>query len=375
MNLSFILLALLLLLTIIIIGIIGLVAFFVRRRKRNPHPTADKEWYLRLALSKEDVVSQFFILLSIFFLGVTLLAFNRNLGGPFSWQTILFVTSALALAGAYYLKTLYSLAFGLIGITVWWGAQAAEWIDGKDIKKSAIFAGLAFLVLLFYSLGRLHQKQMKFKRFALVYLILGIIAVTGVLFFFSTKSGIGAIGEMTKGESFFGSWQLALSLFAFLVSLVGATLYSAAQKLLSPFELIAVFALTGLFGVTALVPEQTMFIPRGLTNNFYLYSNSGELSSTGVLWALIYNLAVFFELLGLILSGYVRRETWLINLGALFLFLLIIIKYFDWFFTFLDKSIFFIGAGILLFVVGWFMERGRKYMISNIKARIQQIPQ
>ncbi|OHA01997.1 MAG: hypothetical protein A3H71_01505 [Candidatus Sungbacteria bacterium RIFCSPLOWO2_02_FULL_48_13b] len=353
--------------------VIGLIVFFVRRRHKKYHPSQDKEWYLQFALSKEDAVSQLFLLLSLFFLGVTLLAFNKDLGDPFSWRTILFITSALSLVSAYYLKALYSLAFGLIAITAWWGAQAAQWIDGKDIKTSALFAGLTFLALLFYSLGHLHEKQMKFKRFALVYLVLGIIAVTGALFFFSTKPGIGVIGEMTQGASFFGSWQLTVSLFVFLVSLIGVTIYSAAQKLLSLFELLAVFALTCLFGITALLPEQSMFVQAARSYGFY--SGGGELSSTGVLWALVYNFAIFFELLGLIFSGYVRRETWLINLGALFLFLLIIVKYSDWFFTFLDKSIFFIGAGILLFAVGWFMEKGRRMMISNIKAQTQQIPQ
>ncbi|MDP2926730.1 MAG: hypothetical protein Q8N65_01160 [bacterium] len=354
------------------IVIIGLIIFFARRRKKGMHPVNDKEWYLQLALSKEDAVSQFFLLLTVFFLGVTLLAFNRDLGDPFSWRTILFVTSALGLVSAYYLKTLYSLAFGLIGMTAWWGAQAAEWIQGKDIKTSAIFAGLAFVALLFYSLGHFHEREIKWKRFALVYLVLGIISITGVLFFFSSKPGLSVLGDMTKGASFFGSWQITLSLFIFLAALAGVAFYTMAKKLVSPFEFLAVLLLTLLFGTMALLPQQSLFLQAGSSYNFY--SGGQELSRSGVLWALIFNFVVFFELLGLIFSGYLRRETWLINLGALFLFLLIIVKYFDWFFTFLDKSIFFIGAGILLFVVGWFMERGRKYMISNIKKPTPQIP-
>jgi len=350
---------------------IGLIIFFVRRKNKKVHPSQNKEWYLQFALSKEDAVSQLFLLLSFFFFGVTLLAFNNDFSSPLSWRMIIFITSFLGLIGAYYLKTIYILVFSLVGLTSWWGAQAAQWIDGKDIKAAAIFTGLAFLALLFYSLGHLHEKQIKFKRFAFVYLILGMIAVTGALFFFSTKPGIGMIGEMTKGVSFFGSWQLASSLLIFFVAVVGTTLYAVAQKLLSLFELLVVFALTCLFGITALLPEQVVFIQASRIYGFY--SGGGELSSIGVLWALIYNFAIFFELLGLIFSGYMRRETWLINLGASFLFLLIIVKYFDWFFTFLDKSFFFIGAGILLFVVGWFMERGRRYMISNIKAQTQQI--
>jgi len=345
-----------------LILIIGLILFFIRRRHKKLHPSQDKEWYLQFALSKEDAVSQLLLLLSFFFLGVTLLAFNHDFGEPLSWRTILFIKLAIGLIGAYYLKTIYILVFSLVELMGWWGAQAAEWISGKDIKISALLAGLSLLALIFYSLGHLHERQMKFKRFALVYLVLGIIVVTVALFFFSTKIGIGVIGEMTKGNSFFGSWQLALSLFIFLISVVGTTLYAAAQKLLSPFETLAVFALTCLFGTIALLPEQTMFVPA------YSYYDDIKLSSTGVLWALVFNFAIFFELLGLIFSGYSRRETWLINLGALFLYLLIIVKYFDWLFAFLDKSIFFIGAGILLFVIGWFMEKGRRYMISNIKA-------
>jgi hypothetical protein len=351
------------------IVIIGLIIFFVSRRHKKTHPAQDKEWYLRFAFSREDAVSQLFYLLSFFFFGVTLLSFNKDLGDPLTWRTVLFITSVVGLIGAYYLKTVYTLAFSLVGLIGWWGAQAYQWMIEKNIAASAYFLGLTFLALLLYSLGHLHEKQMKFKRFALVYLVIGIVLVTGTLFAFSTKLGIGAIGGMTKGLSFLDSWQLTVSLLVILASLVFTTLYSVAKKLLFRLEFIAVFVLIGLFGVTALLPEQTMYAQTGY------YFSGGELSSVGILWAIVYNFVIFFELLGLIFSGYLRRETWLINLGALFLFLLIIVKYFDWFFTSLDKSVFFIGAGILLFFVGWFMERGRRYMISNIKAQTQQIPQ
>ncbi len=351
--------------------IIGFIVFFARHRKKSGQSSIDKEWYLQFALSKEDAVSHFFLLLSIFFLGVTLLAFNREFGNPFSLLSILFITSVLGLVSAYYLKVLYSLLFGLISITTWWMMQAAEWMQDKNIKTSAIFVGLAFIALLFYSLGHLHESETKWKRFAFVYSILGILSITGILFFFSTKLGLSVLGNMTKGVSFYDSWQITLSLFIFLAGLAGAAIYTATKKLISPFEFIAILTLTLLFSVIALLPQQTIFIHAG--RSFY-YGNGG-LSNSGVLWAIIFNLTVFFELLGLIISGYLRRETWLINLGTFSLFFLISVKYFDWFFTFLDKSIFFIGAGILLFIVGWFLEKGRRVMLSNIKVRARQIQQ
>lgn len=322
--------------------IIGLIVFFARRQKKKSHPAR--------------TISQFFLFLSVLFLGVTLLAFNRDFGEPWSWRTILLLTSAAGLASAYYFKVIYTLGFSLIGIVSWWGAQIFEWSQGKNIKTSAIFAGLAFVMLLFYVLGRLHEKEFKFKHFARLYLILGIMAMTGILFFLSTKPGLAGLEEMTKGTALLGSWQIVLSLLLLAGFLIGATTYTASQKLISSLEILAVALHALLFMVIALLPPQALFI-----------RTPGELSSIGILWAVIFNLVIFFELLGLIFSGYLRREGWLINLGALFLFLLIIVKYFDWFFTFLDKSIFFIGAGLLLFVVGWLMERGRRYMISNIK--------
>jgi hypothetical protein len=358
-----------------LIGVVVIIVFvvFLVRRRRKEHPLGDKNWYLNLALSKEDAVSQLFILLSFFFLGVTLLELNRDFGGPLSWRTILFITSAAGVIGAYYLKTVYTLAFSLLGLISWWVAQAFHWIGNKNFKTSSVFAGLAMFALLLYSLGHLHEKKMKFKRFALVYLILGMAVVVGLLFFLSTKGGIRSLGAMTEGAPFFGSWQLTLSLLAFLVSVIGTTIYGVTQKLISPSELAAVFALTILLGMTAFLPKQTTFVQ----GDIYFYLGGGQLSVAGFLWALVYNLAVFLTLLGIILSGYLRRETWLINLGALFLFLLIVVKYFDWFSNSLDKSVFFIGAGFILFVVGWAMEKGRRLMLANIKTKTQsqQIPQ
>lgn len=349
--------------------IIGLIAGFIIRRSIRSHASRDKEWYMQLALSKEDVFSQLFLLFSLLFLGITLISINKDLNGPLSWQMILFITSFIGLVGSYYLKTIYTLIFSLIGLVSWWAAQAAEWSIGKNIKISALFTGLTFIALIFYVLGRIHEQNPKFKRCALVYTVLGIISVTGSLFFFSTKIGVGAIGEMTKGTLFLDSWQLTFSLFIFLIALLGTAFYAIARKTLSPFEGAAILILMCLFGVTALLNEQIMYMQIKTTDFYY---GGRALSIRGIVWAIIYNAAVFFELLGLIFLGHIRREVWLINLGALFLSLLIIVKYFDWFFTFLDKSIFFIGAGILLFAVGWFMERGRKYMISKLTEEIPQ---
>jgi hypothetical protein len=346
------------------ITIILVIVYLLRRKKGKSGLHQNNYRDLRLALS------QWFLLLSIFFLGVTMLGINKDLGDTIPWETITLITSVVGLIFAYYFNILSPLVVGLAGIWGWWCSQSYVWTQSKDIKTSVIFVGVAFMALLFYVLGHIHEKASKYQSFARVYLIFGIVSVTGILFFLSSKPGLGVLAEMTKGASLLGSWQITISLLVFSFILLGATLYSAGRKLLSLPEAFVVLVLALLFGSLALLPQQNVFIQTGKLLSYY--SNNG-LSAIGVLWAILFNIILFLELLGLIFSGYIQRKEWLINLGAFFLFLLIIVKYFDWFFTFLDKSIFFIGAGILLFGVGWFMEKGRRLVISTIKTGQQPV--
>ncbi|MEK9183873.1 MAG: hypothetical protein AAB890_02265 [Patescibacteria group bacterium] len=347
--------------------VVGLIIFFVARLSlKRRTGTQEKDWYLQLTLSKEDAVSQFFFLLFLFFFGVTLLAFNTEfLDGALSWHSIILTTSIVGIVTAYYFNVVYALTFSLLGLISWWIAKTIDWIEmpaGEDIKIAIIFTVFSFIALLLYILGRAHEKELRWKRFALVYLVFGLLFVTGLLFVFSTQYGLGLIEEITKGGSFLGSWQIALSLLLLICFIVGAVIYGFSKGLLSAFEILGIFILTILFGAMSLVPEQALFIKFG-----------GGLSSSGFLWAIIFNTILFFEILGIIFAGYKRVERWLINFGALLLFIFIFAKYFDWFFTFLNKSVFFISAGVLLFVVGWFMNKGRRYILANIKNNEERV--
>ncbi|MAF20866.1 MAG: hypothetical protein CMI55_04305 [Parcubacteria group bacterium] len=340
--------------------IAGLVIFgifaFVRRlvRRKRGVVEEDEDRFSQIFLSKEDAVSQFFFLLSIVFLSATLLAFNYDFGSPVSWRIILYIASILGLIIAYYYKSVLPLGLSLIGIAGWWGAQTAFWAAGKDISMSSVFVGLMLIFLILYVLGHLHEIKEKYKRFAMVYLIFGIITVIGALFFLSTQSGLEFLDELDGNVKFYGEWRISISLILFAVVLIGTLFYTLSRKLISGYQVMAVILLAILFCSILFTSGAEMFVKKR------------QLTSAGVFWAVVYNIVIFFAILGLIFSGYIRREKRLINLGAIFLFLLILVKYFDWFFQSLDKSIFFIGAGILLFVVGWFMEKGRRRVISKL---------
>lgn len=369
---------------VIIIGIIWGIIYFIRRRTRGSGQI-ESEWYDKSFFSKEDFVSQFFILFSLILSNIALWIINQQIGGVFTGITIFLISSLIGVAVGYHLKAIWSFILGTIGLVMWWFYQASVWITQTNIytganpkpignsyglsamraieiiKPVTLIAAFVFIAIIFYLLGRIFEREDRYKRLAKFYSFFGIISITGSLFIFSTNSGLEMIETAMKGVSFFNSFPISVSFAFFLGTLAIMLIYSFKEKLLFFQEAIAVGFLAVFFMFIALLPEQAMYVSSGLR-----YSYSHILSATGIFWAVIFNVLVFVEILGIVFLGYLRRQNFLINLGAISLFLLIIVKYFDWFGN-LAGGAFLVGAGILLFVVGWSMEKGRRYMISKIQ--------
>lgn len=339
--------------------IIGAIFYFARWRR---HHLSAKHDFFDLAVSKEDLLAQVYYLMALFFLGATLFALNRDLGDIIEWQTVILLTALIGIAGSYLFKMLFTLPFSLIGLCVWYGTESVAWVEGKDIKGMVVLSGVTLLFILFYVLGKAHLADIKFKRFSYVYNILGLISATGVMFVLSTKMGLDVFSHLTEGAQIFSSWQAEVSLTVIVLALLAGFGFSLKKKLISKTEAIFVGLLAVMFVIFLFIPEQDITIPSTFR---YMYI-SQDFSSNGLIWAFFFNVFIFLQLVGIVLSGYINRESWMINLGALMLFLLIIVKYFDWFFTFFDKSIFFISAGVLLFLVGGLMEKGRRYMLKSM---------
>ncbi len=337
--------------------IIRLIKGEVKRK-----PIGAKNWYLQLSLSREDGLSQWFYLLALGFFGVTFVTFNRNLGEPLEWYTILLIVSLLGFVMSYYLKLIYTLGFSIIGLLVWWVVQAATWADPNGIQASGVFASIGWFALLVIVVGTLHETRLQLKRAATVYEVFGIIMMAGILFFLSSNSGLTTLEGFSKGKPFYGSWQLSVSFLLMFGSLAASLVYGVWKKLTHTQEALAAGIFAILFLVIAFMPPMTL----RETSYSYYSSSAGSLSGEGAIWAMVFNVLTLLGLLSVMLAGNLRRESWQINLGAVLLFIYIAIKYFDWFYTFLDKSVFFIVAGVLFFVIGWIMERSRKRLIEKI---------
>ncbi|MDB4894258.1 MAG: rane protein [Firmicutes bacterium] len=74
----------------------------------------------------------------------------------------------------------------------------------------------------------------------------------------------------------------------------------------------------------------------------------------------VFNLVLFISTVGLALLGIQRRSSLLVNLGLTAFVIHTITRYFDLFFSAMDRSVFFILGGIVLLVGGWLLERNRR---------------
>ncbi len=257
----------------------------------------------------------------------------------------------------YLKKENWLKALGLLGVAILFLAKLIEWIIYLVVNVSL---GLMWIIiflncgLLIYLLNKFLEKSVDPQLEDKIYSILSATPLTLLLFFLSSESGLRDFDFDIKSLPLF-SYLLILTVIYLLLNLI-LYIYCFRNKinLLKEigYSLVFMFLLTLIIFI---FPHKNLFI------------EYNKLSGLGIFWAIVFNIILFLEIVGILFMGYLNKKDLFINLSTVFIFIFIFVKYFDWFFTFLDKSIFFIGAGILFFVAGWFMEKGRRYLLLTIK--------
>jgi uncharacterized membrane protein len=79
-----------------------------------------------------------------------------------------------------------------------------------------------------------------------------------------------------------------------------------------------------------------------------------------------FNLLLFAATVGLVVYGVQRRSSLLVNLGLTAFLIHVLTRYFDLFFSAMNKSLFFIVGGVLLLGGGWLLERNRRRWMREI---------
>lgn len=332
-----------------------LFSFFKLRNSRKE--------FLNLTINKEDTTGQIFIILSIIFFGESLLILNRYLLWELSVNWVIFIVSLIFFLLGYILEALYPIIFGILLLPIWWVSQSVLWVEKYGIHSNTILSGIYFILLIFYLSGRILENNKKWEKTGTIINLLSIPFLFTFLFILSTPYGISLIEGNLGTSKIILSKQLTFFLLLFLFSSIILLVYSVSKNFISlSLEFIPFFFLLCFFLSFILFKIPT------LTYMDYEFKRSFIESFTGlgIFFVIFLNILTFSFLLLLFFIGYHRKEEILINFGVLFMSFFIIFQYFS-FFKFLNKSLFFFIGGILLFLIGYFMEKGRKKYIEKIK--------
>ena len=326
---------------------------------RGPH------WYMRPAVSWTDALLQALATLGVALAAVALDLLARQAGWSFfSGRTAVFAAAVAALALAYRLRAPLVLAFGLLAAYLWTGLWLARWAPTAATQPIVVISGLGLLAVTSWALGRIHGLSDRTRRFGFIYWLFGLLGLLAILFWVSSQWGMSAIGGVPPAGTLAGGWRMGLGLGTLLLATLGTLGWWVVKDRDAWPEVLGMAVLAIAFAAFAVIPPST-------ASPAYDGPFSGEtlkLTAGGMAWAVTFNALLLGALLGLVALGYARREDWLVNLGAVLLFLFVLVKYFDWLFTFLDRSLAFIVTGLLLVGVGLAMERGRRLVLKAMEA-------
>ena len=351
----------------ILAGVVWVIVAAVRSARRGgpDDPFAGPHWHMKPAVSWNDALLQALAALGVALGAIALDLLSRQSGWSFfGGRTAVFTAAVAAIALAYRLRAPLLLAFGVLATYLWTGLWLVRWAPTAASQPVVVIAGLSLLAVSLWALGRIHGLSERTRRFGFVYWLLGMFGLLAILFGVSSQWGMSTIGGIPFAAALTRSWRMGIGLGALLAVALGLLVWWLLKDRRAWPEVLGLAILAVALAVFAVAPPAT--VSSGYNGPF-----SGEtykLTAAGMAWAVTFNVLLLGGLLGLVALGYARREDWLVNLGAVLLFLFVLVKYFDWLFTFLDRSLAFVVTGLLLVGVGLAMERGRRLVSKAMEA-------
>jgi uncharacterized membrane protein len=222
------------------------------------------------------------------------------------------------------------LFYGWIGLFVFKGLEFDR-ASGDFYQLPVLYLSTSVLM---FGIGALHYLSDRLKNVARVYRLSGIKLAMVTLFFLSFRFYTEFGAKLVSSEQFTLGFVLC-SILALLLSAVGV-FFNPARSDTSTLENGVGFSMVAAALVVFFYPAATGF------------------------YAMLFNLVLAGLILTLLYVGYRREDMELINTGMLWLAVLVVVRYFDFFWLLLPRSIFFLIGGLILVFGGMMLERKRR---------------
>jgi len=220
------------------------------------------------------------------------------------------------------LATLASLLF-----FTWYGLFLYK--SYSDFADTALFVPLLFYIIgiTVFAIGGLHYAIRKFVKIAYVYRTVGMFVTLLALFVYTFRYFPGQLAK-EEGISFSNSFAINFIIFVLLAAIITAINWIFLNHKKQIFTLEHPINL-GLVVLALLM----FFVP-----------------NAPILYSILFNLVFVGILLAMLYTGYHHEEIKFVNIAIPWLVLFIGVKYFDFMWELMPRSLFFfVGGGILLF--------------------------
>lgn len=272
--------------------------------------------------------------------GLFLIAQGYHVNAHEPFLLLLWVIGILPLAYLLRSRPMVTLSLYLLFIAVSW--ESFYWL-----ADSSSFHGFVAVVLVFgcllYALGNIQSQRESTRLYKQPFGVLGLWLIMGTLFvesFGDAHTGMATAPDYPSG-AILRFWMLA-----------GMALLTGISCLIARFS-----------SWRARGEDSTLMFLALLGCGLFYYA--GGIGA----WAVFSNMLLLAVIIGVVAVGTINRETRWINTGFFYFGILIVARYFDWFWGLLHRSLFFIGAGVLLLGGGMFLEKTRRKTLSRLQAK------
>lgn len=367
---------------LIIVGII----FVVYRVKKGKDSGSSINKF-NLVHFYDLIISQLTIALSVLLFLYLLFSLTKSLNVDLEAPYVALPGLIIGFILSYYLKQQLLLFLCVIGTYLWWIWLSmsellnllthSELVDDRlygyssnDFRSIIIIVGTLLISLLFFVIAKIHSQKSGYPFFDKVYYFLSLIPGSVFIFLLSIEDVlVEVVPYLTAGNPLQIPPVLIIVIVLISILIILFTFYAYYEKLVTYKNVVSVTL--ALFGIALI-----LFIPKLELEEVSSsdYPNIYDiLNFLGYILLIFFNILVFGEFLLLILYGYLKKSIAFISLGTLLLFFLCIEKYVEWF-SFTEKGLFFTGAGILMLVLGFLLERARRSIINNLKTNQNSTP-
>ena len=284
---------------------------------------------------------------NIFFVGQT---YHVRVGDP-----VLFLLWALgAIAMALAAGSRPSMFLGLASLVAWYGSLVNDWgalrIFGGSGPEALVAPAFIATGVLMLACARLAEHTRIGYPFALVTATTGFVLASAVIFLLTFEG----IWRQLGSAAFSGSSERVAPQFMWsVIAIVGASVAAAiAIAWRAAWRRGAVLEAAGLVGIEALVILVIVLAPFPKAIHYAVLFDAVALGVCA--WAIQVGLAT-------------GRESF-INVAVALFGVLVFARYFDFFGTLLDRSVAFIGAGILLIAGSYLLDRSRRLLLERARS-------